>query len=127
MRIPGVADRGRPSDLARSRRFILGKHWRWSPEYWARTFVKWGLCGRGQLQRSRRHPWPLAFILVLEEQERVAPGLLLHPLHPSLEFCVAVIGPSQSQIAPIRCRYKRNFEGIIGVDDAQRRAMIAEQ
>src|SRR6266581_640280 len=56
----------------------------------------------GQLQEPPGHLRPLAFLLVLEKDERVPPVLLTHPLPPRLQLRIAIIGTPQPQIAPIR-------------------------
>src|SRR6266851_7073104 len=50
---------------------------------------------------------------MLEKDERVAPGLVLHSFGPRLQFRVTIVGPPQSQIIPIRSRYERNLHAIL--------------
>ena len=59
-------------------------------------------------------------IFVLEEHERVLPGLLLLPLRPRAQRRRVVIGPSQAHIAPVRGRHDRNFKVALGIGDGQR-------
>src|SRR5215469_10465584 len=82
---------------------------------------------RCQLQISLRHSRPFAFILVLEEYEGIPPALFLYPIHPHLELPIVVVGSPQAQIAPIRGRHKWNLKVVLGVRDAQRGVMIAQQ
>src|SRR5258707_14216236 len=74
-----------------------------------------------QLQKPLRHLWPLTFILVFEEHERIPPVLFPHPLYPCLQLCIAIFGPPQPQIAPISGRHERNLQSVLGLGEAQRR------
>src|SRR5262249_16692013 len=57
----------------------------------------------------------------------VAPVLLLRLFDPRLQSPFVVIGPPQTQTAPIGGRHDRNFKTVLVVGNAQRGVMIAQQ
>ena len=74
---------------------------------------------------ASRGPLPCSSCLKNTNVSRQAS--ILDPLRPRLQCRVIVVGPTQPQIAPVRRRHEWNFQIVVGVGDAQRHAMIAEQ
>src|SRR5262245_38862374 len=110
-----------------------------SAKYYVRTYVeiltahspprkqgKFHKILRAQCEEPPGHLWAFAFLLVLEEHERVLPGLPAHSFHPSLQLRVAIIGASQPQIAPIRRRNEGDLEIVFRFGNAQYRSMVAQ-
>src|SRR5687767_4143310 len=81
----------------------------------------------GQLEKRRRELWPLALVLVLEEYERVAPGLRAQLLHPRLQLRGGVVGAPQAEVAPVGGRDEGDLEVVLGFGDAQRDVVVAQQ
>src|SRR5512143_4194521 len=67
----------------------------------------------------------LPFLLVLEEDERVAPWRARERLRFRRELGLRVIGPAQAEIAPRRGRRERGLELVV-LREAERRAARRE-
>src|SRR5437764_340306 len=72
-----------------------------------------------QLQETRSQLGAFAFVFMLEEEEGVAPRLLLELLRPVAEVAVVVLGAAQAEIAPIGRGDERDFQLIVRFGDAQ--------
>ena len=73
----------------------------------------------GELKEPFGHLWPLAFVLVLEENESILPSRLADAIEPRFQFRIAVIGTPQAQVAPIRSGHERSVNAIVTFSDAQ--------
>ena len=58
-------------------------------------------------------------VFVFKEHEGVIPVLALDAMNPRQQFGVAVVGPSQTQVAPIRGGDERRVEFLVGFGHAE--------
>src|SRR6185503_3414322 len=68
-----------------------------------------------ELDEASRQLGSLAFVLVLEEHERLLPALRPHPRAPVAKLVVGVVLSPQSQVAPARGRYQGRRRALVAL------------
>ena len=77
----------------------------------------------GQVDQSLCQPWAVGFVLVVEEDERLEPNLVVDPLHTRLQRRIVVVEQPQVPIVSIRRCHEGDFKFVVGISNARSGAM----